>query len=101
LIQHIIDFDKPGKDFITGDDFFCTIGTTIKKKQGSKEAFRKVDFEYPRQPLLPFKISQTISIISSLGRCKFWKFLSKKQRRNQAFLEILVLNVSVLQPSLL
>ncbi|CAN5404545.1 oxidoreductase [soil metagenome] len=31
---------------LKGDDVFCCLGTTIKQA-GSKEAFRKVDFEYP------------------------------------------------------
>lgn len=50
LEVQIIDFDNPDtfKDSIKGDDFFCTIGTTIKQA-GSKEAFRKVDYEYPKQ----------------------------------------------------
>ena len=50
LTKHIVDFDKPQEfcDLVKGDDFFCTIGTTIKKA-GSKEAFRKVDFRYPQQ----------------------------------------------------
>ncbi len=49
LTQHIIDFDKPEtyKELVIGDDFFCTIGTTIKNA-GSQDAFRKVDFEYPK-----------------------------------------------------
>ncbi len=70
LTQHIIDFDKPEtyKDSIIGDDFFCTIGTTIKKA-GSKAAFRKVDFEYPQQ-FASFatenKVKQFL-IVSSLG----------------------------------
>jgi len=33
-------------DQIKGDDVFCCLGTTIKQA-GSKEAFRKVDLEYP------------------------------------------------------
>lgn len=50
LTQHCIDFDKPEtyRELVTGDDFFCTIGTTINKA-GTKEAFKKVDFEYPSQ----------------------------------------------------
>ena len=50
LEQHIIDFDKPEnyQNLVVGDDFFCTIGTTIKNA-GSQEAFRKVDFEYPKK----------------------------------------------------
>jgi uncharacterized protein YbjT (DUF2867 family) len=50
LEVQIIDFDKPDTfiNSIKGDDFFCAIGTTIKQA-GSKEAFRKVDYEYPKQ----------------------------------------------------
>lgn len=49
LTQHIIAFDKPEtyKELVIGDDFFCTIGTTIKNAK-SQDAFRKVDFEYPK-----------------------------------------------------
>jgi uncharacterized protein YbjT (DUF2867 family) len=31
---------------LSADDYFCCLGTTMKKA-GSKEAFKKVDFEYP------------------------------------------------------
>lgn len=50
LVQHQINFDAPEsfQHYIVGDDLFCTIGTTIKNA-GSQEAFRKVDFEYPKQ----------------------------------------------------
>ncbi len=48
LKQHIIDFKtlKPQAEMIKADDVFCCLGTTIKKA-GSREAFRKVDYEYP------------------------------------------------------
>ena len=70
LTQYVIDFDKPEtyKDLVVGDDFFCTIGTTIKKA-GSKKAFRKVDFEYPRQ-FAAFALQNKVQkylIISSLS----------------------------------
>lgn len=50
LEQHLIDFDNIAsyENLVKGDDFFCTIGTTIKKA-GSKEAFKKVDYSYPKQ----------------------------------------------------
>lgn len=50
LEQKLIDFENIAsyENLINGDDFFCTIGTTIKKA-GSKEAFRKVDYSYPKQ----------------------------------------------------
>jgi uncharacterized protein YbjT (DUF2867 family) len=47
LQEHIIDFENleefDPKCHI--DDFYCTLGTTIKKA-GGKDAFRKVDFDY-------------------------------------------------------
>ena len=49
LEEHVIDFDnlEASADLIMADDIFCCLGTTIKKS-GSKEAFRKVDLEYPQ-----------------------------------------------------
>jgi len=48
LKQHIVDFNNldESSELIKADDLFCCLGTTIKIA-GSKEAFRKVDFEYP------------------------------------------------------
>jgi uncharacterized protein YbjT (DUF2867 family) len=106
LTQHVIDFDKPEtyNDLVVGDDFFCTIGTTIKKA-GSKEAFRKVDFEYPRQFAaftLQNKVKQFL-IISSLGAdAKSGNFYLKTKGEIQDFLKNCNFeSVSVLQPSLL
>ncbi|MCP9769009.1 NAD-dependent epimerase/dehydratase family protein [Lacihabitans sp. LS3-19] len=43
----VFDFENPTDSVFEGIDIiFCCLGTTIKKA-GSKEAFRKVDFEYP------------------------------------------------------
>ncbi|GAB3172231.1 oxidoreductase [Telluribacter humicola] len=42
------DFNNPDPAVVQGDDVFCCLGTTMKKA-GSKEAFRKVDLEYPLQ----------------------------------------------------
>lgn len=39
--EHLEDFASPAVD-----DYFCCLGTTIGKA-GSREAFRRVDFEYP------------------------------------------------------
>ncbi|MGO4819248.1 NAD(P)H-binding protein [Flavobacterium sp. W22_SRS_FP1] len=106
LTQHIVNFDKPEtyKNFIAGDDFFCTIGTTIKKA-GSKEAFRKVDFEYPSQ-FASFaaqnKVKQFL-IVSSLGAdLNSGNFYLKTKGEIEAFLKDSDFeSVSVLQPSLL
>lgn len=106
LTQHIIDFEKPEtfKELVVGDDFFCTIGTTIKKA-GSKEAFRKVDFEYPKQ-FAAFALQNKVQkylIISSLGAdSKSGNFYLKTKGEIQDFLKNCNFeSVAVLQPSLL
>jgi uncharacterized protein YbjT (DUF2867 family) len=40
------DFDRPNGLLTQADDIFCCLGTTMKKA-GSKEAFHKVDYDYP------------------------------------------------------
>lgn len=106
LTQHIVDFNQPEtyKDLVTGDDFFCTIGTTIKTA-GSKEAFRRVDFEYPSQFAtfaMQNKVKQFL-VISSLGAdVNSGNFYLKTKGEIQTFLKACDFNsVSVLQPSLL
>lgn len=106
LTQHIIDFDKPETyiELVVGDDFFCTIGTTIKKA-GSKEDFRKVDFGYPKQ-FAAFALHNKVKnylIISSLGaNAKSGNFYLKTKGEIQDFLKDCDFeSVAVLQPSLL
>lgn len=106
LQQHIIDFDSPEsyKELVVGDDFYCTIGTTIKKA-GSKDAFKKVDFEYPKQfatVALQNGVQQFL-IVSSIGaNAKSGNFYLKTKGEIQNFLEDCHFkSVSVLQPSLL
>ena len=41
-----VDFDHLNSLLTQADDIFCCLGTTMKKA-GSKEAFRKVDYQYP------------------------------------------------------
>ncbi|WP_264565084.1 NAD(P)H-binding protein [Flavobacterium sp. N3904] len=106
LKQHIIDFDNPEsyRDLVEGDDFFCTIGTTINKA-GSKEVFRKVDFEYPEQfakIATQNKIKQFL-IISSLGAdAASSNFYLKTKGEIENLLKTLALEqISILRPSLL
>lgn len=40
------DFERPNGLPIQADDIFCCLGTTMKKA-GSREAFQKVDYQYP------------------------------------------------------
>ena len=106
LTQYVIDFDKPEtyKDLVQGDDFFCTIGTTIKKA-GSKEAFRKVDFEYPRQFAtfaLQNKVKQFLIISSLDADANSGNFYLRTKGEIQDFLKGCSFeSVSILQPSLL
>ena len=106
LVVEIIDFDKPESyaNLVQGDDFFCTIGTTIKKA-GSKEAFRKVDYQYPKQfatIALENGIKQFL-LISSLGADeKSGNFYLKTKGEIQSFLKNSSFeSVSIVQPSLL
>ena len=106
LKQHIIDFDKPEtyKELVVGDVFFCTIGTTIKKA-GSQDAFRKVDFEYPKQfasLAQQNKVNQFL-IITSLGAdANSSNFYLKTKGEIQDFLKNCAFeSISILQPSLL
>jgi uncharacterized protein YbjT (DUF2867 family) len=48
LNQVLYEFDRPFVDKVRADDVYCCLGTTIRKA-GSKQAFRKVDYEYPLQ----------------------------------------------------
>jgi len=47
LKNHLVDFDKPEewRDLVQGDVAFSCLGTTLKNA-GSKEAQRKVDYDY-------------------------------------------------------
>lgn len=106
LKQHIIDFDKPEtyKELVVGDDFFCSIGTTIKKA-GSQDAFRKVDFEYPKQfaSLAQQNKVKQFLIITSLGAdANSSNFYLKTKGEIQDFLKNCAFeSISILQPSLL
>jgi len=106
LKQHIIDFDKQEtyKELVVGDDFFCTIGTTIKNA-GSQEAFRKVDFEYPQQfakIALENKVKHFL-IVSSLGAdANSSNFYLKTKGEIEDFIKKYPFeSVSVFKPSLL
>lgn len=50
LTHHVVDFEtlEDHAAAIRGDDIFCCLGTT-RKQAGSKEAFRRVDHDYPLQ----------------------------------------------------
>lgn len=62
------DFEHPNGLLTQADDIFCCLGTTIKKA-GSKEAFRKVDYQYPLD-IARMGLDQgarQFSLVSSMG----------------------------------
>ncbi len=104
--QVVADFDNLSqtiKDF-KPTHAFCTLGTTIKKA-GSKEAFRKVDFEY----VLNFAQAvfqsgcKNFSVVTALGTNKkspiFYNQV--KYEVTQALEQIGFDRLNILQPSLL
>ena len=106
LINYIVNFDKPEEfcDLVRGDDFFCTIGTTIKKA-GSKDAFRKVDFTYP-QHFAKCAMENGVSnflIISAMGaNPKSSNFYSRTKGEIEEYLKTSSFkSVSIMRPSLL
>lgn len=48
LEHHVVNFENLEEIKFKVDAVFCCLGTTIKKA-GSKDAFKKVDFEYPQK----------------------------------------------------
>ncbi len=48
LEERVVDFGQPAqwRDRLVADQVICALGTTIKKV-GSRQAFRRVDFDYP------------------------------------------------------
>ena len=68
LQEVVFDFDHPNGLLTQADDIFCCLGTTMKKA-GSKDAFRKVDYQYPldvaRSGLA--NGAQQLAIVTSMG----------------------------------
>ena len=69
LTEVIVDMDDlPAMEKEKIDDVFCCLGTTIKKA-GSKENFRRVDFQYPLN-LAEFGLAydaRRYTLVSSMG----------------------------------
>ena len=70
LHEHVVNFDQllELKDLGEIDTVFCCLGTTMKKA-GSREAFRKVDFDYPLAlaKLAKAAGATTFVLVSSMG----------------------------------
>ena len=70
FVQIEINFDEIEKyrDIIRATDVFCCLGTTIAVA-GSKENFRKVDFDYPLEiaKIAKFNGTDTFSIVTAMN----------------------------------
>ncbi|WP_062232069.1 SDR family oxidoreductase [Fictibacillus sp. FJAT-27399] len=106
LIEKQFNFDElPSyQQFFTADDIFCCLGTTIKKAK-TKEAFRKVDFEYPVM-MSQFAAEHGASrflVISAIGAKPDSRFFysSVKGEMEQAVRKAILPCVGIFRPSLL
>lgn len=102
----IADFDsiESQKEKLMADDVFCCLGTTIKSAK-SKEAFRKIDFDYP---LLIAKLTKALGakqflLVSALGADKASSVFYNKVKGEieQAISSIGFESCHVFRPSLL
>jgi len=105
LTERRLEFDKVGTiEVPAGAHVFSALGTTIKKA-GSEEAFRKVDFDYPR--LLAARAAAAggarFMLVSSVGASATSKnfYLRVKGELEDAVRALALEAVHIFQPSFL
>ena len=102
----VIDFDKMDqlKFAEPVDDAFCTLGTTMKQA-GSKDNFKKVDFEYivALANLAKHAGASTFLVVSAMGaNSKSAVFYNKVKGMTEDALKVIGFNqLIILRPSLL
>jgi uncharacterized protein YbjT (DUF2867 family) len=103
---HFIDFDQLYNypELFKVSDVFCCLGTTIKKAK-SKEAFRKVDYEYPIEAAKLASKSgvEKFLIITAMGaNAKSMIFYNQvKGQVEEALAKLTIPSVHIFRPSLL
>jgi uncharacterized protein YbjT (DUF2867 family) len=104
LSEVIFDFDAPDASVVKADDIFCCLGSTIKKA-GSREAFKKVDYEYPLRIAKLAKLNGATKylIVTTMGAdAKSSIFYNRvKGDIEQALRDLSFPCLHILQPSLL
>ncbi|MFJ7663439.1 NAD(P)H-binding protein [Lysinibacillus sp. NPDC097162] len=92
------------KDIEFAHELFCCLGTTIKKA-GSREAFEKVDFEYPlaiaslaKKQGIPHML--VITAMGANERSRFY-YNRVKGKLEHALIELGLQRLSIIRPSLL
>jgi len=104
LHQQVVDFDHIEQMDIRVHSVYCCLGTTIRKA-GSKDAFRKVDLEYPLQVAqLALKAGATAyGIVTSMGADPLSRFFYN-QVKGEVEKELAALGYNrllILRPSML
>ncbi len=105
LKEKIVDYDAMAEMEVTPfDDVYCCLGTTIRKAK-SKEAFRKVDFDYVVE-LAKYSVKAGASkfiVVSSLGaNIKSSNFyLRTKGEMEEAVKALAIPGIYIVRPSLL
>jgi uncharacterized protein YbjT (DUF2867 family) len=103
---HIVDFDKLQQyhELFQVTDVFCCLGTTIKVAK-TKEAFRKVDYEYPIEAAKIAKENgaEKFLIVSSMGAdSKSLFFYSRvKGEVEETLANVNIPSLHIFRPSLL
>lgn len=106
LVERVVEFDRLREhaDLFRVDDIFCCLGSTIKAA-GSREAFRKVDFEYPAEAARVGHASgaHRFLLVSSLGaNPRSSVFYSRTKGETEAAIMSLPFTlVAMLRPSML
>jgi uncharacterized protein YbjT (DUF2867 family) len=105
-VLHVVDFGQLHKhhELFQVTDIYCCLGTTIKKAK-SKEAFRKVDFEYPVEAAKLASVSgvEKFLIITAMGsNSKSRVFYNQvKGEVEEAIGKLSLPSVHIFRPSLL
>lgn len=103
---HVVDFDHLDnhKELFHVTDVFCCLGTTIKKAK-TKEAFRKVDYEYPIEAAKIASASgvKKFLIITAMGsNAKSLVFYNQvKGQLEEALIKLDFPSIHIFRPSLL
>lgn len=108
LVEKQVSFDRLESELdasvLKDADVFCTLGTTMQQA-GSKEAFRKVDHEYPltlAKAALKHGAASYVIVTAMWASEKSWMFYTRvKGQLEQDLLSLGLPRLVILRPSLL